>query len=112
VVTKVLECSLNPIESPRGILPGKSNNGIDDFLSDSWPTWFTFIAEIELLRDEISMPSQDRVWCNDGCQLEQSLEADGMSSHGKYTTLVVVEPQAFFFGVAPAGPRSVRSGIR
>lgn len=96
VVAEVLECSLNSIEAPRGILLGEAYDGTDDFLSDPWLAWLSFIAGIELLRDEISMPSQDRVWCNDGCQLAQSLQADGMRLHSEQSTLVMVKQESLF----------------
>ena len=96
VVIQVLECSLNSIESPRGILSGKSNNRIDDHLSDSWPTVLSFIAGIELLCDEIPIPTENRVRCNDGCQLAQSFATDSVSLNVKYPTLIIVEQQSLF----------------
>ncbi len=96
VVIQVLECSLNPIESPRGILRSEADDGIHDDLSDSWPTGLTLATGIKLLRDEFTVPAEDRVWCNDGCQLAQSLAADGMSLHREQATLVVVEQQSLF----------------
>ena len=96
VVISVLECSLNPIESPRGILPGEADNGIHDHLSDSWPTRLTLATGIKLLRNEFTVPAEDRVWRDDGCQLAQSFAADSVSLHGKQATLVVVEKQSLF----------------
>ena len=96
LVIQVLECSLNPIESPRGILSGKTNNGIHNFLSDSWPTGLSFIAGIELLRHQFTMPSQDRLRGEDGGDVPQSLAADGVSLHREQATLVVVEQQSLF----------------
>ena len=40
------------------------------------------------------MPSQDCVWCNDGCQLAPSFAIDSVSLYGKHSPLVVVEQQA------------------
>lgn len=42
------------------------------------------------------MPSQDRVWCNDGCQLEQGLAADGEGLDREQSTLVIVKQQSLF----------------
>lgn len=42
------------------------------------------------------MPSQDRVRGEDGGDFPQSLAADGMSLHGKYSTLIVIEQQSLF----------------
>lgn len=96
VISKILKCSLNPIESPRGILSGKTNNGIHDDLSDSWPTWLPFVTGIKLRGDERSMPAQDRVGRDDCGQFQESLQADGVSLNGKQATLVVVEQQSLF----------------
>ena len=41
------------------------------------------------------MPSQNRVWRDNGGQFQQSLASDGVSLYGKQATLVVVEQQAF-----------------
>jgi len=63
------------------------------------------------------MPTQDRVWRDNGGQFQQSLASDGVSLYGKQATLVVVEQQAFlseFFdptGIGecePAGPATDR----
>ena len=68
----------------------------NDFLSDSWPAGFTFVTGIKLLRDEISVPSQDGIRREDGRDFPQSLAADGMSLYGKQSTLVIVEQQSLF----------------
>ena len=88
VVFQVLQCTLNAIVSPRRILSGESHDGIHDHLSDAWSSWLPLVAGIKLLRDEISMPSQDGIRREDGCDFPQSLATDGMSLYGKQATLV------------------------
>ena len=95
MVADVLQCSLNPIVSPRRILFCESHNGIHDNLWDSWPAGLTFVTGIKLSGHEPSMPTQDRVWRDNGGQFQQSLASDGVSLYGKQATLVVVEQQAF-----------------
>jgi len=95
VISDVLKCSLNAIISPSRILSGESHDGIHDNLSDSWPAGLTCVTEIKLSGHEPSMPSQNRVWRDNGGQFQQSLASDGVSLYGKQSTLVVVEQQAF-----------------
>ncbi len=94
VVFQILQYTLNPIVSPCWILPGEANDGTHDDLLDAWPTGLPFVAGIKLLRDEFPVPSQDRVWREDGCEFPQSLAADDMSLHRKESTLVIVEQQS------------------
>jgi hypothetical protein len=103
VTADVLQCSLNSIVSPRRILSGEANNGIHDDLSDSWSAEFAFVAGIKLYGHEPSMPTQDRVWRDNGGLFPQTLASDGMSLHGKQATLVIVQQQSLFSELFPQG---------
>ena len=59
----------------------------------SRPAGPPLVAGIKLPGGEISMPSQDRVWGEDGRDFAQSFAADGMSLHSKQATMVVVVRQ-------------------
>ena len=96
MVFQVLQCPLNPIVSPRWILSGEAHDGIHDDLSDAWSAGLTFVTGIKLLRDELTMPSQDGIRRYDGRDFPQSLATDGMSLHGKQSTLVIVKQQSLF----------------
>jgi hypothetical protein len=51
MVFQILQCSLNSVVAPRGILSGEAKNGIDDFLTDAWATGLSLVAEVERPRD-------------------------------------------------------------
>ena len=93
-LTDVSQCSLNPVVAPGWIFVGESNDGIDDFLSDAWPTRFSFVAGVELLRHQLAVPAQYRLGRDDGRQLVESLSANGVSLHCESPTLVVIEQQS------------------
>ena len=85
---------MNAIVAPSWVLSGDANNGVDDFLMEAWPTRLALITGVELLRDEFPMPSQNRVGCEDRCELQQRLAANGLSFHGELSTLIVTQEQS------------------
>ena len=78
MVFQILQCSLNEIIAPRGILPREANDSIHEDLSNSWSADFSFRAGIKLLRHEFAVPADDRVRRKDSGQF-QGLAADGVS---------------------------------
>jgi len=95
VVFQILKCTLNPIVSPRRILPGEVNDDIHDDLSDAWPTGIPFVAGIKLLRDKFTVPARDRVRGENGREFPQSLAADGMRLHREQSLLSELFEQCF-----------------
>ena len=83
------------IVSPGWILCGEANDGVDDFLSDAWPTGLLFVARVKLLRDQFPVPLPDRVWRGDVGQLAESLAACRVSLHRQHATLVVIQERPF-----------------
>lgn len=83
MVADVPESSLNAIVAPRRIFRRKANDGIHDFLTDSWPSGFPMVAGVELLRDQFAVPAENRVWRDDGCEFQQSFSANDVSLYGQ-----------------------------
>jgi hypothetical protein len=78
VVTNVGQCSLNPVVAPRRIFGSKANDGVDDFLTDARSIGPAFVAEVELLRHEFTVPTQDGVRGDNGGEFQQSFSTNRM----------------------------------
>ena len=83
VVADVLQRCLNATLATCGILFGKANDGIHDFLSDARPAGAAFFAGPELLRDQFPVPTEKRVGCDDGCEFQPNFVANRVSFHGQ-----------------------------
>jgi len=91
-VAKVRESSLNPIESPRGIITGQPQDKIDDFLPFARPpNGLATLAVVPLPGNQLAMPSQDRIWCEQGGDLAQQFAAEYLSLDSKTPPLIIIE---------------------
>ena len=96
-VANLSELALNAIESPCWILPREFHRQVDDHLTNSRSTWlvrFT-VGVIPLFGDELSMPTQDRIRCEQSADFIQQLSAEYLSLHGQSSPLIIVEQDSF-----------------
>lgn len=86
----ILQRALDPCAAPRGILFGHPDDEMLDLLEHA-PT--TRPAKVcPLARDQLSVPPENRVGCDDRRDLTEPATAYPVSMHGK--------PTAFFIGEA------------
>src|SRR5262245_47892621 len=90
-VTEIGKCSLNPAIAPVSILFRHARHQRGNLASRSWASWIAVGAPIILLRDQLSMPPQQRLGSHDGGDLSEELPADFLRSRCQSSTLVIAE---------------------
>src|SRR5436309_9243127 len=85
----ILQRTLDPCVAPRGILFGHPDNEMPDLLEHA-PT--TRPANVRPLpRDQLSVPPENRVGCDDCRDLTEPATAHPVSMHGQPTALFIGE---------------------
>jgi hypothetical protein len=90
-VAEIGQGSLNPTIAPASILLCHSSHQPNDLGSGSWSSGRTVRAPGILLRNQLSMPSQQSLRSHDGGDLTKNLPGYFLCLCGQPATLVVVE---------------------
>ncbi len=76
VVAEVPQSSLNAVVTTGRILCGEADDGVNDDLLDARSSdRLPLVRVVPLLCNQLTMPAQDRVWCDDRSQLMECLAA-------------------------------------
>ena len=93
LVPQVVERSSNSCVTPARVLPGHPNDQFLDFDRGLRATWPSFLAAIVFPGDQLPMPAKQRVWRQQGVDLEEPLSADRFGLDRESTTLLIGESQ-------------------
>jgi hypothetical protein len=97
VIADIVQRALNPVITPGRILPGKPQSEVDDDLTDFRSACFLLpaIRIIPLVRDQLSMPTQDCIRSEQRAKQFELPASKNFSFNGESSPLVVAEQDAF-----------------
>jgi len=94
LVPQVVEGSPNSRVTPARILAGHPDNQLLDFDGGLRTTWPSSLAAIVFPGDQLSMPSKQPVWRDQGVEFEKPFSADRFGLHREPTALLIGESQS------------------
>ena len=95
LVAQVGQGAFDAIVTPGRILAGHAENEFDDFSRGARPPdLLAAMAVVPFQRDELTVPTEDRVWGGDRPDLAERLAAEDLALDGQATPLVIGEPNA------------------
>ena len=98
MVTNIGQRALNTIEAPVWVFSGESQYKIHDDLphTRSSRLILSAIRVIPFLCDELSMPTENRIWCYDRGEIHQSFAAERLPLDGQKPPLVIRQKNPLF----------------
>ncbi len=102
VKAQVGQGALNAVVASTGIFLSHANSQGHDLRPNTWSTdGLSLVRVIPFASDELTMPSEYGVGCDDGGDLLQVLAGEHLTFDGQPSTLIIVEQNAtlaeFFF---------------
>lgn len=94
-VAEALECALHPVVAPGWVLARHADDELGDALHYE-PSVGLPGRERPLLRDQSSVPPEDRLRRDDGCELVEQLPAESDAANGESDAVVIVESELPF----------------
>lgn len=92
VITDVRQRTLDSIVTPVRIFRGEAKDQVDNHLANSWPAdAFPLFAVIPFLGNQHTMPTQDRVRCEQRADFRESLPAEDLAFDRQSTSLIVIQ---------------------
>ena len=98
VVADIGQYTLDPVKSPCGIFLGESQYEIHDDLPHTRSAWLLLatIRVIPFLRNELSMPTENRIWRYDRGEVHQGLAAECFPLDSQKPPLVIRQKNPLF----------------
>src|SRR5256885_12710552 len=91
-VSEIGQCSHNPIIAPRTIFLGYADNqGLQLCSNLRTSKGLALLGAIELLGHQLAVPGEDRVGCDDACDLRQRLLAQLLANLGQNLALTIAQ---------------------
>ena len=93
LVTQIGQRPRDPVVAPVPVLPGHANDLFLDLSLDPRPAWASTCRAIELVGDELAIPTKDRVRPSDRGDVGQNLAAQAMTDLAERASLGVRQLQ-------------------
>jgi hypothetical protein len=88
--------ALNSIVSPREIFTRKPQHKIHNLFLHTWPAYgLATVTIIPFLSHQRSMPTQDRIGCDNGGQFHQGFSAQGLAFDRQEPALIIGQQKPF-----------------
>ena len=107
----ILQRALDSCVAPARIVPRHSDRQLRDDLHGPTSSRRSSLVG-PLLGNKLSMPTEDRVRCDDRCDLRQCPPSDGLAPHRESTALVVRQPELACYRVVDSEHGSLLGGTR
>ena len=96
-VPQMLQGTGNPVISPGAILLRQTDDQGLQLLVDAGTSWrFPLLGAVKLLCNQLPVPGQNGVGCNDRCHLLQRLLPQLLADLGQRLALLVAQPHALW----------------
>src|SRR5215472_11824513 len=103
-MAQIRESTLDSAIAPVPTLRRHSNHQFLDDSQSTRPTGSSALAAIVLPSDQIPMPSQQRIRCDDGCHLSKDPTAQFLGFGSQKPALVVAESKPLVPELLPENP--------
>ncbi len=94
LMPQIGQCASNPSVPPRGIIKCHAKNEINNRFHDARSAWAAPVAVVPLGRHQFPVPSQQRVWRDQGFKLIQHLAPECLRFSGQSTAFGIGETKA------------------
>jgi len=91
---EIVECSANSGVAPARVVSSHQEDQLLDVGFGPRATWPSVIAPVVLLRDQVSVPTKQGIWCHPGPDLEEPFTADRFCLDGESEALPIGEPRS------------------
>jgi hypothetical protein len=94
-ISEVLECAPQPCVAPTRVFLRHAHDELTNVLRRRWSARTTVLAAIVLGRNEVAIPSQERIGCDNGGDLGQRFSTQSLGLDGEPAALILREPESF-----------------
>ena len=94
-ISEVLECAPQPCVAPTRVFFGHAYDELTDVLRSRWSARASVLTAIVLGCNEVAIPAQKRIGCDDGGDLGQRFSTQSLGLDGEPAALIVREPESF-----------------